>query len=159
MHTTAALVFTTVFAALYTAHLVGDHWVQSTAQSLAKGRPGAVGRWACTRHVLTLTATKALVLAPVALVLDLPLTVAGLALGLGLDALSHWWCDRRFTLERLARLVGRSEFYALGTGAHPLHPVTAKGEPAAHMGMGSYQLDQSFHVLFLLAASLIIATV
>ncbi|MFF3432413.1 hypothetical protein [Streptomyces sp. NPDC002602] len=41
----------------------------------------------------------------------------------------------------LADLVGKREFYNLGTGAHPLHPVTAEGTPAAHIGSGAYALD------------------
>ncbi|MFF4856584.1 transcriptional regulator [Streptomyces rubiginosohelvolus] len=151
--------FAAVFVALYVAHSVGDHWVQTSHQSATKGKPGWAGRLADARHVASLTATKLAVLLPVAGLLGLNLSLLGLVLGLGLDAVTHWWADRRTTLARLAKALGQSEFYALGTPAHPLAPVTAEGKPAAHLGTGAYALDQSFHHLWLLVASLIIATV
>lgn len=154
-----ASTFAAVFIALYVAHSVGDHWVQSSCQAARKGAAGWAGRWACTRHVLGLTATKALVLVPVVLLLDLPVTAAGITIGLALDAVTHWWADRRSTLAWLAKACGKGEFLSLGTPAHPAHPVTAKGMPAAHLGTGAYALDQSFHHLWLLVAALIIATV
>lgn len=156
-----AAVFAAVFIALYVAHSVGDHWVQTNRQSARKGLPGWTGRLACARHVLTLTLTKAVVLAAVALLLDLRVTVLGVTIGLAVDAVTHWWADRRSTLAWLAGIFGegKTEFYNLGTGAHPLHPVTAEGKPAAHLGTGAYALDQSFHHLWLLVAALIIATV
>ncbi|MEU2827176.1 transcriptional regulator [Streptomyces lavendulae] len=154
-----ASVFAAVFVALYVAHSVGDHWVQTSRQSADKGKPGWTGRLADTRHVASLTVTKLAVLLPVALLLDLRLSLAGVAAGLGIDAVTHWWADRRSTLARLAKACGKGEFYSLGTPAHPAHPVTADGKPAAHLGTGAYALDQAFHHLWLLVAALIIATV
>ena len=154
-----AATFAAVFAALFVAHSVGDHWVQTSAQSAAKGRPGWPGRLADARHVATLTVTKLLVLLPAAALLGLHLSVWGLLAGLAVDAITHWWADRRSTLARLAALTGKSEFYSLGTPSHPAHPVTAKGEPAAHLGTGAYALDQSFHHLWLLVAALLITLV
>ncbi|MGW7108804.1 transcriptional regulator [Streptomyces xanthophaeus] len=154
-----AATFSTVFAALYVAHSVGDHWVQSSCQAADKGKPGWTGRLADTRHVAGLTVTKLLVLLPVALLLDLHLTAAGLAVGLGVDAVTHWWADRRSTLAWLAKVTGKGEFYSLGTPAHPVHPVTAVGTPAAHLGTGAYALDQSFHHVWLLVAALVISTI
>ncbi|MFI0925129.1 transcriptional regulator [Streptomyces sp. NPDC021012] len=154
-----AATFAAVFVALYVAHSVGDHWVQSSCQAATKGQPGWTGRFACGRHVLGLTLTKLVVLLPVALVLDLPLTVLGTILGLGLDAVSHYWADRRTTLKRLADRVGKAEFYSLGTPAHPGHPTTANGEYAPTLGTGAYALDQSWHLLWLGVAALLIATV
>jgi hypothetical protein len=154
-----AATFAAVFAALFVAHSVGDHWVQTSAQSAAKGRPGWPGRLADARHVVTLTVTKLVVLLPLAALLGLHLSVWGLVAGLGVDAITHGWADRRSTLARLAALTGKSEFYSLGTPAHPAHPVTAKGEPAAHLGTGAYALDQSFHQLWLLVAALLIALI
>ncbi|NEA57972.1 transcriptional regulator [Streptomyces sp. SID13666] len=154
-----AATFGAVFIALYVAHSVGDHWVQTSHQSATKGQPGWTGRLADARHVATLTATKAAVLLPVAAVLGLHLSALGLTVGLGIDALSHGWADRRSTLAWLAKVTGKSEFYQLGTPAHPAHPVTAGGTPAAHLGTGAYALDQSFHHLWLLVAALIITAV
>ncbi|MFH8374775.1 transcriptional regulator [Streptomyces cyaneofuscatus] len=154
-----AATFAAVFVALYVAHSVGDHWVQTSRQSATKGKPGWVGRLADARHVASLTATKLAALLPVAWLLGLDLSLLGLVLGLGLDAVTHWWADRRTTLARLAKALGQSEFYGLGTPAHPLAPVTTEGKPAAHLGTGAYALDQSFHHLWLSVASLIITTV
>ncbi|MEJ8649648.1 transcriptional regulator [Streptomyces sp. MS1.AVA.3] len=151
--------FAAVFIALYVAHSVGDHWVQTSCQSATKGQPGWTGRLAGIRHVATLTATKLALLALVAALLGLHLSAVGLVAGMGVDAVTHWWADRRSTLAWLAKVTGKAEFYSLGTGTHPAHPVTAKGGPAAHLGTGAYALDQSFHHLWLLVAALIIATV
>ncbi|MGW6605478.1 transcriptional regulator [Streptomyces sp. NPDC055036] len=159
MNHLAAGVFASVFIALYIGHSVGDHWVQTSCQAAAKGGPGWAARLACGRHVLGLTLTKAAVLAPVILLLDLTVSAAGLIAGLGIDAATHYWADRRTTLARLAKVCGKTEFLTLGTAAHPLHPVTAKGKPAATLGTGAYALDQSWHILWLGAAALIIATV
>ncbi|MER7659796.1 transcriptional regulator [Streptomyces albidoflavus] len=158
MTDTAAL-FAAVFIALYVGHTVGDHWVQSSCQAATKGLPGWSGRLACGRHVLGLTLTKAAVLAPVALVLGLSVTVLGLVAGLSVDAASHYWADRRTTLAKLAATCGKAEFYSLGTGAHPAHPVTEEGRPAATLGTGAYALDQSWHMLWLGVAALIVAAV
>ncbi|MFF4741309.1 transcriptional regulator [Streptomyces sp. NPDC001262] len=156
MPQTAAITFAVVFATLWVAHSFGDHWVQTSAQSMAKGKPGWTGRLADTRHVLTLTLTKGILLAVSATVLDLRLSVVGLFLGLGLDAASHWWADRRSTLARLAELVGQGEFYKLGSDT--VHTTTAEdGITGKHLGGGAYALDQSFHALFLFFAALIIA--
>jgi hypothetical protein len=161
-----AATFAAVFVALYVGHSVGDHWVQSQCQADTKGQhdenegqSSRAGRWACTRHVIGLTATKAVLLVLVVLALDVELTAAGTLLGLGIDAGTHWWADRRTTLARLAQLCGKSVFYSLGTGAHPAHPVTGEGKPAASLGTGAYALDQSFHILFLFVAALLIAAV
>ncbi|MEU1673823.1 transcriptional regulator [Streptomyces roseifaciens] len=147
-----AAVFAAVFVALYVAHSVGDHWVQSSHQSVNKGRPGWAGRLADTRHVLTLTLTKLAVLFVVAVLLGFPLSPLGIVAGLGVDAASHWWADRRSTLAWLAKVTGKGEFYRLGA-------PRAGCDDNPHIGTGAYALDQSFHHLWLLVAALIIATV
>ncbi|MFH9244706.1 transcriptional regulator [Streptomyces lydicus] len=157
--TDTAATFAAVFVALYVGHSVGDHWVQSSPQSADKGKPGWIGRLADTRHVATLTATKLALLLPAAALLGLHLSALGLVAGMGVDAVTHWWADRRSTLAWLARVTGKAEFYSLGTAAHPAHPVSAKGGPAAHLGTGAYALDQSFHHLWLLVAAVVIAAV
>ncbi|MEV5483788.1 MULTISPECIES: transcriptional regulator [Streptomyces] len=135
-------------------------WTRSTPPAAsARKTTRCCDRIAGIRHVATLTATKLALLALVAALLGLSLSVVGLVVGMGMDALTHWWADRRSTLAWLAKVTGKAEFYSLGTGAHPAHPVTATGGPAAHLGTGAYALDQSFHHLWLLVAALIIATV
>ncbi|WP_330265374.1 transcriptional regulator [Streptomyces griseorubiginosus] len=147
-----AATFAAVFVALYVAHSVGDHWVQTSHQSAQKGRPGWVGRLADARHVATLTATKLVILLPVVWLLDLRLSVSGIVAGFGIDAITHWWADRRSTLAWLARVTGKGEFYRLGA-------PRAGRDDNPHIGTGAYALDQSFHHLWLLVAALVIATV
>lgn len=110
-------------------------------------------------HALTpsATLTKAIVLTPVVLLLHLPVTVLGVTLGLTLDAASHYWADRGTTLRRLAHHCGKSEFYSLGMPDHPAHPTTAQGTYAPTLGTGAYALDQSWHILWLGIATLLIA--
>lgn len=147
-----AATFAAVFVALYVAHSMGDHWVQTSHQSAHKGRPGWVGRLADARHVATLTATKGAVLLPIVWLLDLHLSVLGTVAGLGIDAVTHWWADRRSTLAWLAKVTGKGEFYRLGA-------PRAGRDDNPHIGTGAYALDQSFHHLWLLVAALVIATV
>lgn len=142
---TAAAVFAAVLGALWVAHSVGDHWVQTHEQARAKGGPGWAGRRACAAHVATLAATKGVALAALVVVTGLPLALPAVLAGLAVDAASHYWADRRTTLTRLARLVGKGEFAALGDGA------------AAPAGTGAYALDQSWHVGWLFVTALIIA--
>ncbi len=145
---TLAGTFAAVFVALYVAHDVGDHWIQTPAQACGKGAAGWSGRLACLRHVVTLTATKTAVLGVVALVLGMGLRPWAVAAALSVDAVSHYWADRRSTLlalaDRLSRWVpGKGDFARLGDGA------------AAPAGTGAYALDQSWHVGWLLVTALL----
>ncbi|MEU0067222.1 transcriptional regulator [Streptomyces albidoflavus] len=154
-----AATFAATFAALYIGHTVGDHWVQTDHQADTKSWAGRTGRLSCARHVLTLTLTKVVLLVPIVLVLGLPVGALGLTLGLGLDAASHYWADRRTTLRRLAYRLGRDEMYILGTPEHPAHPVADEGDWAPTLGTGAYAMDQSWHILWLGIAALIIAAI
>ncbi|MEV7500623.1 DUF3307 domain-containing protein [Streptomyces sp. NPDC093018] len=149
---TNAAAFAAVFVALFVAHSVGDHWVQTSHQSMTKGRPGWVGRLADARHVATLTLTKLTFLLVTSWSLGLRLSVLGVAAGLTVDAVTHWWADRRTTLARLAEALGLGGFYRLGAprAGHDDNPS---------LGTGAYALDQSFHHLWLLVAALVIAAV
>lgn len=144
--------FAVVFAAMFVGHSVGDHWVQTGHQAVCKGGAGWSGRWACAKHVGTLQMTKATLLAPTWLLLDLKLSLGAVALAFTVDAVSHYWADRRVTLERLARRkwVNKGVFYDQGTDL-----VNHKGEHAPHIGTGRYALDQSWHHLWLFASSVL----
>jgi hypothetical protein len=109
-----AATFGAAFAGLYAAHAVGDHWVQTGRQAAAKGLRDWVGRRACAAHVATLTAVKLAFLLAVAGVCGMRLSVPWLAVALGVDAVSHYWADRRFTLAGLAGRLGKADFYRLG---------------------------------------------
>ncbi|MGW4426578.1 transcriptional regulator [Streptosporangium sp. NPDC004631] len=142
MSATATAMFAAVFCALYAAHSVGDHWVQTHHQASRKGGAGWAGRLACAGHVLTLTLTKLTALILVVLTTGLTLAPWAVAAGLALDATSHYWADRRTPLAALAERTGKGDFYRLGAG---------------HLGSGAYALDQSWHVAWLFVSALIIA--
>lgn len=137
-------VFAAVFVALYAAHEVGDHWVQTHRQAKGKDKAGRPGRVACARHVASLMATKVVVLVAVVAVTGLALSPWAAA-GLMVDAVSHYWADRRVTLRALAERLGKGGFAGLGD------------PEAAPTGTGAYALDQSWHIGWLLVSSLLIA--
>ncbi|MFE1401063.1 DUF3307 domain-containing protein [Nocardiopsis dassonvillei] len=128
---------TSAFAALLAGHWIGDHWAQSNHQAQTKGRCDAAGRRACAGHVGTLTLCQVLALVVVVLYADAAFGVVNLVVGLAVNAASHYWCDRRSTLEGLAYALHR-------TGKHDYYRV------------GSAQLDQAFHMLFILLSAVII---
>jgi hypothetical protein len=140
-------IFAAIFAALYAAHELGDHWVQTDHQAITKGRPDAAGRLACLKHVVSLASVKTIALVAVALVCGITFPFGGVlvALALGVDAVSHYWADRRTTLAALAERVGKGNLARLGDGA------------AAPTGTGAYALDQSWHIAWLLVTALIAA--
>ncbi|WP_327086681.1 DUF3307 domain-containing protein [Nonomuraea sp. NBC_01738] len=144
-----AATFAAVFAALFVAHSVGDHWVQTHAQACAKGAPGMAGRLVCLWHVVTLTLTKVAALAAVVVVIGLSLHPLAVAAGLAVDAASHYWADRRRPLAALAEAIGKGGFYRMGA------PRPGRDDNPC-LGTGAYALDQSFHHLFLFIAALII---
>jgi len=154
--------FAAVFATLYVAHQVGDHWVQTEHQAATKGHPGWPGRLACARHVATYTATACALLTVAGLLLPLPLTVVGVLAGQVVSGVTHYWADRRTTLRRLADATGKGVFYRLGAPREHL-PALAGWRPAtaaaSHdnptLGTGAYALDQSWHVLWLFVAALV----
>lgn len=144
-----ATVFAASFATLFAAHEFGDHWVQSAGQAARKGQRDAEGQRACAGHVVTLTAAKALALAVTSRALGMRLSPWRAALALGLDAVTHYAIDRRYTLKAVAHALepvnGKGGFYDLGDGK------------AAPCGTGAYALDQSTHVAMLWATALVIA--
>lgn len=148
--------FLAVFVALLVGHSFADHWVQTECQAVEKkyGNPmlaGPIdkravrrGQLACLRHVLTLSATKWLLVLVVVVPFHVKLNWWQLLVGLLLDAVSHYWADRRWTLEELARFLHKGGFYNQGTD------LTDKaGEKRPHLGTGQYALDQSWHHLWL----------
>lgn len=131
--------FAAVFAALYAAHQVADHWVQTQHQADTKGHPGWPGRIACAAHVATYTATAVAALTALALATGWHLDGWRIGVGLGVSAISHYIADRRAPLRRLADLLGK--------------------DPAWLESGGMYALDQSWHVGWLFAAALAMAAV
>ena len=146
----SALIFSAVFAALYAAHMLADHWTQTHHQAMTKGRPGWAGRRTCAAHVLSHTATAAALLAVTAWRTGLHLDPTRTALALLVSAVSHYWADRRTTLARLAGVLGKQGFFDLGA-PRPGH------DDNPSLGTGAYALDQSWHITFLFIAALIAA--
>lgn len=152
MNTVPALVFAVSFGALYAAHHVGDHWLQTDGQAMAKGGAGWKARAACARHVATLAVTKLIALAAVFAVTGLPVRPIWWAAALSVDAVSHYVADRRAPLRALAALLGEGKlaFFNLGT------PRPGKDDNPS-LGTGAYALDQSWHVAWLFVTALIMA--
>ena len=110
----AALTFATVLPGLLVAHTVADHWVQSHQQAAHKHLPGWPGRLACAAHIATYTATTTLTVGLLWVLLDLAISPLGFAMGQLVSAVSHYWADRRFTLQALCERLGKGDFYRLG---------------------------------------------
>ncbi len=138
-----------LFVALYAAHQVGDHWVQTEHQATTKGQPGWTGRWACAAHVTTYTLTAVLALAALAAVCDLTPTWSW-AGGLAVSAVTHYIADRRTPLRRLAGLAGHTEFFTFGA------PRPGRDDNPG-LGTGAYAMDQSWHTGWLFVAALVMA--
>ncbi|GIJ10716.1 DUF3307 domain-containing protein [Micromonospora andamanensis] len=139
-----------VFAALYAAHQVGDHWIQTQHQADHKGRPGWAGRWACVKHCATYTATGVVALVLLAGFTGWRPALAPLLAGLTVSAVSHYIADRRTPLFRLAMATGSGRFWRLGA-------PRADRDDNPSLGTGAYALDQSWHVGWLFISALIIA--
>jgi hypothetical protein len=140
-----ALRFVVVLAVLYASHSVADHWIQTHRQAVTKGqcehgRATRAGLLALAGHVLTYTVTLAVVLAAIALRFPgLDWNPAAMAAGLVINGASHAWADHRPNLRKLAHAIGKGGYYDLPGGA------------------GAYQLDQAWHLGWLLVSALIIA--
>jgi hypothetical protein len=143
--------FAAVLVLVYIGHDVGDHWVQTDTQAQTKGLPGWAGRLACARHVATLTLTQLVILALVTPALGIHLRPLGVLAGFGVNAVSHFWADRRWTLAWLAKVApgDRSRFYRLGI------PRPGRDDNPS-LGTGAYALDQSWHLLWLAPMALLI---
>lgn len=137
-----------VFAGLFAAHQVADHWVQTQHQATTKSRPGWRGRLACIRHVASYTAVAALALVALALFAGLELRPGPVAAGLLISAATHYVADRRTPLQWVADRIGSGQFWRLGA------PRPGRDDNPT-LG-GAYALDQSWHTGWLFVATLII---
>ncbi|MEU3020193.1 hypothetical protein ABZ635_22680 [Nocardiopsis sp. NPDC007018] len=125
-----------VFAALLAGHWIADYWVQTDHQATRKGDTDNAGRRACAAHAGGVLLSQLLALLLVALSTDLgALGAVQLAAGLAVNTVTHYWADRRQTLEGLATALGKGGFYARGGAPH---------------------LDQAWHMGWLLPTALII---
>lgn len=133
--------------ALYVAHQIADHWVQTERQATQKSMPGWAGRWACTKHVATLTFTLGLTVTSLAALLPLAIPWPKILAGLAINAVSHYIADRRTPLRWMAKaLAGKRQFVNLGL------PREGRDDNPS-LGTGLYALDQSWHLGWLLVVA------
>ena len=130
----------------FASHHYADHIGQDHRDALDKGKPGNTGRAACARHVANLTATKMAGLALASAATGIRLSPRRVVVAMAADAAVHYVIDRRTPLRKLAKLLGKSDFYALGD------PATAP------CGTGAYVMDQSIHLTALTLAALYAAS-
>lgn len=142
--------FATAFVALYAAHQVADHWVQTQHQADHKHEEGWSGRWACTKHVLTYTATAAVAIVAASLATGWTPSLLSVVAGLAVSGITHYIADRRTPLRWMADRTGAGRFYRLGA------PRQGRDDNPS-LGTGAYALDQSWHIGWLFVAALIIA--
>lgn len=155
MDITAAATFVTTGFTMLIWHNVADHWVQTDQQATDKGRHDHVGVLACLRHVATYTITLSIMLGVVWGLFDLAITPLGFLLGQVVSAVSHYWADRRYTLQWLATKftwLGKKKFYHMGA------PRPGKDDNPC-IGTGSYALDQAWHWGWLFFAALVTSLV
>lgn len=157
-------VFATVFAGLYVAHGVADHWLQTSEQARDKSLPGWKGRAACASHVAPYLALAALFVVGLQYLFGLPLHWYWIGAGLVASGVTHYWADRRTTLARLCERLGKGEFYRLGAprnrtvtadivGAEGRMVGTKLDNPC--LGTGAYALDQWWHIFWTFVAALV----
>ena len=135
-----------LFAVWFGAHHYADHIGQDHHDAITKGKPDNEGRAACARHVVNLTATKVVALALAGAVTGIRLSPRRVAVAMAADAAVHYVIDRRTPLGKLAKALGKSDFYELGDGA------------VAPCGTGAYAMDQSIHLAALTLAALLAAS-
>lgn len=143
-----AATFAAVLVTLLVAHQVADHWVQTSHQAAHKAERTISGSLACVRHVMSYTIVTAVLLSVAIVALRLQVTAAGFVVGQLVSAVTHYWADRRFTLEGLARLTRQIGFYRLGA------PRDGRDDNPT-LGTGAYALDQSWHWAWLWVAALV----
>ncbi|MFY1649895.1 DUF3307 domain-containing protein [Solwaraspora sp. WMMB762] len=139
-----------VYVALYTAHQVADHWVQTQYQADTKNQPGWRGHLACAAHVSTYLLTGVTALALLTAATGWQPDPVALLTGTAINGISHYIADRRTPLRRIAEWCGSGDFYRLGA-PRPDH------DDNPSLGTGAYALDQSWHVGFLFLSALVIA--
>lgn len=133
------IVFAATAAAMYAAHQVADHWLQTDHQAGRKGDPGRPGAAACAAHVATYTAATTASVLAVTRPLGLRVTLRAVLAGQAVVAVSHYVMDRRPWGRAIMRTAGKSRFAGLGVPreGHDDNPT---------LGTGGYALDQSWHV-------------
>ena len=137
-----ALTFAALAVTLYAAHQLADHVIgQTDNQAAHKADAGLSGWRHILGHVTTYHLVMAVMVAIAAVALNLPVTAAGLAAGLGFSAVTHAFLDRRWPVRWLLEHIGAAKFARL----------------ADHGLNGMYLSDQALHYACLWIAALLMA--
>ncbi len=128
--------FGTIFAALVIGHYLADFWVQTDHQSRHKGLTGPdswCGRWNAAKHAFTYTITLLGVLGAVLGATGAPYSTRSLYAVLALviaNGVTHYIIDRRWTLEWLARRLGKGGWIDADRASAMMHL-----DQAAHLAI------------------------
>lgn len=167
--------FAGIFVGLYVAHGIADHYIQTDHQAATKGQAGWPGRLACARHVAGYTACTLTLVVFLWAGFGLDLSIWGVLAGQAISAVTHYWADRRFTLEWFCESIGHGNFYRLGKPRDVrawTRVELAQGdnvdvdlyEPGVDgptgwdnpsLGTGAYVLDQWWHIGWLFVAAFV----
>lgn len=138
-HADMVLIFLATWAGLTTAHHVADYWVQTDWMATHKhlrtgeGAHRHEGMYACGLHAVSVWITGWVVLTPLACLLG---QAAPFLAALTLNAVTHYWADRRYTLRWLAGKLGKLDYYD---------------------SEGAHLLDQAFHKAWIFLSALLAA--
>lgn len=152
-----------LFPALWAAHAVGDHVVQTDWQAANKPRD-----WrAMAAHVGGYQATQAVIVSAMYKASGTPLRAnwRQLAAGAAFSAVSHALLDRRWPVTRLLDATGSRGFARPAVVVPPgmVRPGAIRGEQFAHSPPaslplhGPYLADQALHTACLLVSAAIMA--
>lgn len=112
-----AATFAAVAVTLYAGHQLADHVLgQTDRQATEKTLPGWSGWRANLGHVALYHVVLAVMLGVVWIVLDLPLSLGGVAAGLGFSTVTHAVLDRRWPVRAVLRVTGSAPFAELKSG-------------------------------------------
>jgi hypothetical protein len=102
--------FGMIFAALVAGHYLADYWVQTDHQAQHKGLTGdrsREGRWNAFKHAATYTLTVSGAVLGTAAATGASVNAWTVLALLALNGVTHYVIDRRWTLEWVARKIGK----------------------------------------------------
>lgn len=141
MNTEFLLTYLAAVVTMLLAHPIADYFVQTDYLAQHKGLTGhrsVEGRVHCATHAFTYTLTQIAILCTVFSLADFDGRYTVVVLALVLNGITHYIIDRRWTLEALARGIGKSGWIDNDPEALP-------------------KLDQAAHLALFLPVGLLIA--
>lgn len=154
------------YVALWVAHDVADHVIQTDEQATHKAAGGGFAFWggAMIGHLAGYGATQAVALT-VLRAAGIPLSRRRIAAGLALSIATHGFLDRRWPVVALLKATGSPLFADPIIGTTPVHvrqsataTVLVGATTAQRLPLhGTYLADQALHHLFVAAAAAIVA--